>query len=201
MRPIPPSAVEIVARWEGFEPVAYLCPARIPTIGYGHTKTVKSSDVGKRSIGESEARDLLAQDMLVAADALSRVLGGYVEDLNDNQYAALLSFAFNVGASPDWTIWKVIRGGRLGDVPAQLERFVFAGGKRLKGLENRRADEIALWNAPVAASAAPAELPASPTLPEPAHREEPAPTSAPPARSFWALFLTMLAGMLRRRTA
>jgi hypothetical protein len=66
-------------------------------------------------------------------------------DLSDSQYAALLSFVFNLGAGAKWAIWKRINARQFDAVPAQLMRFVNAGGKRLPGLVRRRAAEAALW--------------------------------------------------------
>lgn len=72
--------------------------------------------------------------------------------LTDHQYAALLSFVFNLGAGPKWTIWKSLNAGAFDQVPTQIMRFNKArvGGvlKTLPGLTNRRAAEVQLWNTP-----------------------------------------------------
>lgn len=147
-RPIPSEALDITAKWEGFRATAYFCPANVATIGYGHTRTVRPADVGHKTISEAEGRDLLAQDMVSAQNALLAAIGAeHVERLHDKQYAALLSFVFNVGAASDWTIWKKIKAHDDVAVPAQLARFVNAGGRRLEGLVRRRADEATLWRA------------------------------------------------------
>lgn len=142
-RPIPFAALEIVMKWEGFRGKAYLCPANVWTIGYGSTKGVKEGD----TITRARAQTLLREDMADAVDKLYRVVpADVIEDLTENQYAALLSFVFNLGANSKWTIWKVLRARDFDGVPAQMQRFVFAGGKKLQGLVNRRAEEVALWH-------------------------------------------------------
>lgn len=141
VRPIPDAAVDIVAKWEGFEAKAYKCPAGVWTIGYGHTGGVKAGQV----ITEEDARALLRADLETAAQRLAIVIRDRVDQLTDNQYAALLSFVYNLGANQTWTIWRKINAGEFDAVPDQMRKFVFAGKKKLQGLVNRRADEVALW--------------------------------------------------------
>ena len=186
-RPIPAAALDIAAKWEGFRATAYFCPADVATIGYGHTKTVRPADVGHKSVTEAEARQLLAEDMVEAQRELLRVIGPeHVARLHDKQYSALLSFVFNVGAGPSldpndpakgWTIWKKIKAHDDAAVPAQLMRFVNAGGRRLEGLARRRTDEATLWRAgmqpTVVVEEQPEPPPRAPTPPPPPPRPEP----------------------------
>lgn len=147
MRPIPKQAVDLVAKWEGFEPTAYFDPIGIPTIGYGTIKGVTKADVGKRTITKATAKEYLKRDMIEAASDLAARIGPVVTDLTDNQYSALLSFAYNLGAkNAKWTIWKRLRARQFDQVPGEMMKFVNAGGKKLQGLVNRRADEVKLWS-------------------------------------------------------
>lgn len=143
MRTIPSEAIAIVKEFEGFRAVGYLCPAGVPTAGWGHTGP--EVQVGKKySVARCE--DWLEADLRVAHKKLAAVVGESVIDaLNDNQYSALLSFVFNLGASRDWQIWKAVKRSQFDMVPPQLMRFVNAGGRRLPGLVRRRAAESALW--------------------------------------------------------
>jgi lysozyme len=152
MRAIPAAAVEFVARWEGCRLAAYQDLAGVWTIGYGSTGPHVSRGL---KISIAQARELLADDLRVAAVRLETRIGKAVDDLSDDQYAALLSFVFNLGADPGWTIWKVVRAGRFEEVPVQLARFVNAGGRPVQGLVNRRAAEVALWRADVTDEPAP----------------------------------------------
>jgi lysozyme len=144
MRPIPPLAVDFVARWEGCRLVAYRDVAGVLTVGYGHT----GADVAEgQTITRARARVLLKADLETAAARLeARVTAPVIEALTPSQYAALLSFVFNLGANPKWTLWKVLKARRFDEVPPQLMRFVNAGGRVVQGLVNRRAAECALWH-------------------------------------------------------
>lgn len=147
MRPIPPQAVDLVAKWEGFEPVAYLDPIGVATIGYGTIKGVTKADVGVKKITKATAKEYLKRDMEEAARDLVVRIGSIVGELTDNQYSALLSFAYNLGAkNGKWTIWKRLNARQFDQVPGEMMKFVNAGGRKLQGLVNRRADEVKLWS-------------------------------------------------------
>jgi len=143
MRPIPSQAVAIIKEFEGLKLVGYLCPAGVPTAGWGHT----GPDVRvKVRYTRDKAEAWLLADIQHAANRLAGVVKADVlADLSDCQYAALLSFVFNLGAGSKWTIWKRVNARRFDQVPSELMRFVNAGGKRLPGLVRRRGAEAALW--------------------------------------------------------
>jgi lysozyme len=169
MRPIPNRAVDFVGRFEGLRLTSYLCPAGVWTVGYGSTRGVTA---GMR-ITKDEARKRLADDLKEAAARLQSVVKREViDELNDAQYVALLSFVFNLGANGSWQIWKLLNAGKLDAVPAQLSRFVNAGGRRLQGLVNRRNAECALWDE----GSPDEELPSSFT------RSEPTPPTPEPVK-------------------
>lgn len=89
-------ALAIIKKAEGEELTAYYCPAGIPTIGYGHTKTVTKADVQRRkTITKAEAERLLRDDLA----GFERDVAKLVKvPLNDDQFGALVSFAYNLGA-------------------------------------------------------------------------------------------------------
>lgn len=143
MRPIPKAAAAFVASHEGLRLDSYLCPADVPTIGYGHTGL--AVHLGMR-ITQEQAEKFLLDDLKTAAAKLHAVVSREVIDsLTDTQYTALLSFVFNLGAKPEWKIWAALNARQYEEVPRQMLRFVHAGGKRLQGLVNRRTDEVGLW--------------------------------------------------------
>ena len=142
-RAIPDLAVDFVSRWEGCELAAYRDVVGILTVGYGHTG---SDVIAGLKITKAQARALLADDLRVAAARLTARIGPVVDELTEAQYAALLSFVFNLGANPSWTIWKLLKARKFDQVPPQLMRFVNAGGKVVPGLVNRRAAEASLWH-------------------------------------------------------
>ncbi len=120
--------------FEGLRLEAYQDAAGVWTIGYGHTgKDVRKGD----RISEYWATDLLMRDLQRFIEA--------VDELNvartQGQFDALVSFAFNLGIGrlKSSTLLKVIReGGSRAQIRREVKRWVYAGGRRLKGLERRR---------------------------------------------------------------
>lgn len=142
MREIPEAAVDLICKWEGLKLKAYLCSAGVPTIGYGHIHTVKLGDTTTKE----QAKVWLREDLRTARSKLYSVLAAdVIEELSENQWSVLLSFTFNLGFNKSWQIAKHINARRFDQVPAQLMRFVNAGGKKVQGLVNRRSDEARLW--------------------------------------------------------
>lgn len=135
----------MIKRFEGCKLTAYLCPRGVWTIGFGHTGV----DVYKfLTITQAKADALLAQDIAV--------MGHLVEDLvkatlNDNQFAALVVFTFNVGAGDlhGSTLLKLLNAGGYDQVPAQLARWNKINGQPSPALTRRRSAEATLWISPV----------------------------------------------------
>jgi len=145
MRPVPDGAAAFVARHEGLRLESYQDVGGVWTVGYGHT----GPDVhaGLR-ISLTKAKAWLAEDLRTAAARLHTVADQpVIEELTENQYSALLSFVFNLGADARWTIWKVLNAQQFDQIPLQLMRFVYVGKTKVQGLVNRRAAEVALWSA------------------------------------------------------
>ncbi|MBQ8990814.1 MAG: lysozyme [Prevotella sp.] len=118
---------------EGLSLEAYEDCAGVPTIGYGHTKDVKMGD----RISKYWAKELLKDDV--------REVEQQVQELNvaqtQGQFDALVSFTFNLGIGrlKNSTLLKVIReGGSMSAIKKEFKRWVYAGGKKLRGLERRR---------------------------------------------------------------
>lgn len=131
---------EIIKEFEGLELKAYKCPAGVWTIGYGHTKKVSAGDV----ITEGEADILLALDVQDAESAVN----AYVDvDINQNQFDALVSFVYNLGAGnfkSSTLLRKLNQGDYLG-AANEFQRWNKAGGKVLRGLVRRRKAEANLF--------------------------------------------------------
>lgn len=148
MRQIPDRAVDFIAGFEGLELKSYKDIAGVWTIGYGHT----GPEVGpNQTITKARAKELLKEDLGVAAKRIAaRITAQVLRELTETQYAALLSFVYNLGANPSWTIWKVLNARNYDQVPAQLVRFNKArvNGQLtvVRGLARRRAAEADLWN-------------------------------------------------------
>jgi len=132
-----------IQQWEGKRLTAYQDVAGIWTIGYGHTSAAGAPKVvAGMKISEQEAVRILRADL---AKFEKRVSDLVKVPLSDNQYAALVSFDFNTGALHKSTLLKKLNAGDYSAVPAELMKWVNAGGKRVQGLVNRRAAEAGLW--------------------------------------------------------
>jgi lysozyme len=191
MRSIPACATAFVAQHEGVRLDSYLDPGGVWTVGYGHTGP--EVDAGLR-ISRVRAETWLREDLETAARRLGAVVSAeVVAEVTEHQYAALLSFVFNLGASPKWTIWKRLNARQFDQVPVEMARFVYVGETKLQGLVKRRAAEIALWSTEEPGSA-PDAPPSSYTRAEatPPAAAEPAPLVRQPA-FVAALFATVLA--------
>lgn len=136
-----PACVELVKRFEGVELKAYLCPANIPTIGYGKTIGVKLG----MTCTQQQADDWLMLDLHKAAAA---VRAAVKVPLTQNQFDALTSFVFNVGAGnfKTSTLLKLLNARDYKGAAGQFSRWVHANGKRLRGLVIRRAAEADLFS-------------------------------------------------------
>lgn len=141
MRRINSEGLKLIKRWEGRRLDAYQDVVGVWTIGYGSTGPHVTPGL---RITMKEADELLRKDL----DRFERAVDDLVKvELTDNQFAALVSFAFNVGigAFKKSTLLRRLNAGDYDAVPGQMMRYAYAGGKRVQGLANRRAAEAGLW--------------------------------------------------------
>lgn len=137
--------VSLIKAHEGLRLNAYLCPANVWTIGYGHTSAAGEPTVVKgMRITRNEAETILRRDLAVFERG---VLAAVKVPLKQHQFDALVSFAFNVGlgAFGRSTLLRRLNAGRYEAVPAELMKWTRGGGRELPGLVNRRRDEAGLW--------------------------------------------------------
>jgi lysozyme len=134
------NGIDLIKRWEGCRTNAYLCPANVWTIGYGHTKTAKPGMM----ISHSQADVLLLEDLKRFEEAVRRLV---TVPLNQNQFDALVSFTFNVGigAFEKSTLLKLLNTGNYSNAATQFIKWVRAGKQVLPGLVARREDEYQLF--------------------------------------------------------
>lgn len=132
--------LELIKEFEGLRLTAYLCPAQVWTIGYGHTAGVRQGDV----IIEAQADAFLRHDLAASELAVGRRVTAL---LNQNQFDALVSFTFNLGAGnlSRSTLLKKLNAGDYAGAAEEFLRWNRAGGKPLAGLSRRRAAERALF--------------------------------------------------------
>lgn len=134
------TGIELIKAHEGLRLDAYLCPAGVPTIGYGHTYNVKIGD----RITEEQAEKFLIDDLIVAETEVNR----YGLNINQNQFDALVSFVYNVGAGNfrGSTLLKRLKANPNDpDIANQFKKWVYGGGKVLPGLVRRRNEEAKLY--------------------------------------------------------
>jgi lysozyme len=165
--------IRLIKSFEGYHTrlkdgscAAYLCPANVPTIGYGCTEGVRLGMVWT----EAEALAGLAKEIAKFEETVSRVV---TVPINQNEYDAMVSLAYNIGSSAfsrSTVLKRLNKGDRAGAAKA-FEMWVRGGGRVLPGLVSRRKREAALFLKPVEAP----EVPAMPQSVE----EKKAPLPAP----------------------
>ncbi|MCK0196335.1 lysozyme [Ancylobacter sp. 6x-1] len=135
----------LIKQWEGCRLKAYRDPVGIWTVGYGHTDAAGPPRVGAGlSLSTAEAEALLRRDL---APVEAAVEAAVKVPLTDNQFAALVSFTFNLGAANlrRSTLLAKLNAGDYAAVPKELAKWNRAGGRVIAGLSNRRAAEAGLW--------------------------------------------------------
>lgn len=130
------SGLEFIKKWEGYLPKASNALDGVWTIGYGHTKGVKSGD----SCTPAQALQWLKEDVAWSEDRVNKYMEVY--HFNQNQFDALVSFAYNIGS-----IDQLTANGRrtLATISEKMLLYVNCNGKPLQGLRNRRAEEQELF--------------------------------------------------------
>jgi GH24 family phage-related lysozyme (muramidase) len=152
-QPLPPAwlapALKIIRKWEGCRLEAYLCPAGVPTIGYGATRMIDRAVRMGDKITQEMAYEMLQNEVEnLFAPGVFELLP-VAKKWRAEQIAAIVSFAYNIGlgALEESTLRKRILAGEDPSkvVIEELPRWNKGGGKVLEGLVNRRKDEIALF--------------------------------------------------------
>ncbi len=139
-RMINQTGLALIKQYEGCKLTAYVCPAGVLTIGYGSTgKHVKPG----MTITEAEAEKLLRDDLARFEEGVEK----FCPVATENQFAALVSFAFNVGieALRTSTLRRLHNEGKYAEAAEQFKRWNKGGGRVLPGLVKRRAAEAQLY--------------------------------------------------------
>ena len=154
---VSPKAVEMIKHHEGVRFKPYQCPAKLWTIGVGH---VLYPNQGKMPIDQRGSFPLAQEDNrqfskdevdgILRAD-LDRFERGVAQfcpvPLTQGMFDGLVSFSFNVGLGTlqrSTLRQKLLRGDKEG-AAEELLKYCMGGGKVLRGLQNRRIDERALF--------------------------------------------------------
>jgi lysozyme len=151
------NAIKVIKHHEGVRQKPYRCPALLWTIGVGHVlyptqgnlpidkrNEVQLKEEDNRVFSMEEVDGILESDLLRFERGVERFIS---VPLTQGQFDALCSFAFNVGLGTlqrSTLRQKALRGDMEG-AAQELLKYCMAGGKVLKGLQNRRIDEKALF--------------------------------------------------------
>ena len=130
----------LITRYEGEKLTAYLCPAKVWTIGVGHT----GPDVRQgMTITRDQSQALLARDLARFEAAVNRL----APRTTQMQFDALVSFAFNLGAAAlaRSTLLRLHNAGEMDAAAREFGKWNKAGGKVLPGLTARRGAEARLY--------------------------------------------------------
>lgn len=145
---------KLIKESESLKLVAYLCPANVPTIGYGTTKGVTLADVkNKRTITKAEADALLEQDLEEFERA---VYNACKVKPNQNQFDAMVCLTYNIGigAFTKSSVLRLHNQSKFLEASRAFNLWNKAKVKGvstvLKGLVIRRAKESALYLEPTA---------------------------------------------------
>ena len=146
MRHVTEQGLDLIKQFEGFSPMIYLCPAGWPTIGFGHVVRKFEHERFEAAIDEDEGAALLQDDVGVSERAVLRLIQ---VPLDDGQFDALASFTFNLGAGAlqRSTLRRKINRQEYSSAPGELRRWVWADGRKLRGLMRRREAESNIYSA------------------------------------------------------
>jgi len=141
------AGLNLIKEFEGLRLKAYRCPAGVKTIGYGTTIYPGGNPVqmGDRCT-EEEATEYLRSDIVKFENSVKLLINA---ELNENQFSALVSFTYNLGAGnlKKSTLRRRLNADDL-DVGDEFLKWNKAGGRVLSGLTRRRYAEKELYETP-----------------------------------------------------
>lgn len=142
------AGLKLIENFEGFVDHIYDDGTGVLTVGYGTT----SADIHPlpTHVTRAQAEQLLVREL---ASKYEPAVNGVGVPLNQNQFDALVSLAYNCGpgiVSDAYQIGRDLRARNYSAASADFMHYVVAGGRVLQGLVNRRTAERSLFNKPVA---------------------------------------------------
>lgn len=140
------AGADLIKEFEGCKLKAYQCSAKKWTIGYGNTFYEDGSPVlPGHAITQEKANQLFE---LIANEFASKVAKLLSSNVTDNQFGALVSFAYNCGIAnlQKSTLLKKVNANHSDQsIRAEFLKWNKAGGKVLAGLTRRREAEANLY--------------------------------------------------------
>ena len=142
------NGLDLIKEFESFKSKPYLCPSGIPTNGFGSTyyPDGKKVTLQDKEITEEKAFEIL--EFIANKDFGSNINKVVKVQLNQNQFDALVSFAYNVGNANfnSSTLLRWLNQGNYKEASMQLLRWDKSKGIVLNGLTKRRKAEKALFD-------------------------------------------------------
>ena len=128
--------ITLIKKWEGYRDKAYICAGGVCTIGYGHTQSIEMGT----TCTKEQAEQWFIEDIERAEKQVNKYDNIY--HFTDNEFSALVSFAFNVGNINQLTA----KGTRSREqIKTSWVKYNKHKGKVLDGLKKRRAEELQLF--------------------------------------------------------
>lgn len=143
------ATVNLTKEFEGCKLIAYQCPAKIWTIGFGNTYYPNGQKVQRGDkVSLQEAEEMLINELNHFEDGVKKLV---TVPLNENQLGALTSFSYNLGlgALKSSTLLKKLNAKDYTGASLEFSKWNKAGGKVLNGLVRRRKAEYMLFNTAV----------------------------------------------------
>jgi lysozyme len=150
---VPQQALDLIKKYEGFRSGPYICPAGVPTIGYGNTyyprtgAKVKMTDAPvSPDSAELMLKETVEKDFVPQLEKIP-----HWDEMSDGQKSALISFAYNLGANfygdmdNFGSITRDLRDKNWDNVPTTLLKYRNPGSAFEEGLRKRRTEEGAIW--------------------------------------------------------
>lgn len=141
------NGINLIKSFEGFQSKPYLCPAGVPTIGYGTTlyPTGKKVSLQDKPISELQAVIYLNYDLQQFVQSVNSLVKSVI---NQNQFDALVDFAYNLGTNSlkNSTLLKLVNANPHNPAIAnEFKKWINANGKPVAGLIRRRQSECDLY--------------------------------------------------------
>ena len=136
------NGINKIKKYENLKLKAYKCSAGKPTIGYGHTKEVYMG----QTITKEKAEEFFMEDLKGPERYVNEVNKNKKYNLNQNQFDSLVSFTYNAGPK---NLKTLTQNRTKAQLPNGMKLYNKVGKKVIKGLVNRRQDEINLFNQPM----------------------------------------------------
>ncbi len=140
------SGLDLIKQFEGLRLSPYLDVAGVPTIGYGSTYCICGDKItlNSKPITQEIAEFTLKINSKIYQDAVNKFV---TVEINQNQFDALVSFCYNLGVKnlQNSTLVKKINAGDIQGAGLEFGKWVYAGGKIVPGLVNRRNKEKMLF--------------------------------------------------------